>query len=83
MISNSYVFRLDISFNDKNPSGPQRSLNLVYAISRNGMEPARNIPRDAKAKNNRFYRAKTGMHSGGFMDWRIYGLAIGCYGPLP
>ena len=26
----------------------------VYAISRNGTEPARNIPQDAKTRNDRF-----------------------------
>ena len=28
---------------------------MVYAISRNGTEPARNIPQDAKTRNDHFY----------------------------
>ena len=37
----------------------------VHAISRNGTEPARNIPQDAKTRNGRFYHWN--RHSGRFM----------------
>ena len=38
----------------------------VYAISRNGTEPARNIPQDAKTRNDRFYNWN--KHGGRFME---------------
>ena len=38
---------------------------MVYAISRNGTEPARNIPQGAKTRNGRFYNRN--RHSGRFM----------------
>ena len=48
---------------------------MMYAISLNGKEPARNIPQDTKMWNNRFY--KCNRHSGRFMEG-----AMGLY-PLP
>ena len=49
-------------------------LILVYAISRNGTEPARNIPQDAKTRSDRFYNWN--RHSDRFME------GAGGYNPL-
>ena len=40
----------------------KRTVDGMYAISRNGMEPARNIPQDVKTRNDRFYNWNQGVH---------------------
>ena len=42
-----------------------RSYAACYFAERNGTEPARNIPQDAKTRNGRFYNRN--RHSGRFM----------------
>ena len=50
---------------------------MVYAISRNGMEPVQNILQDTETRNERYYIEPQQAQR------QNYGGAIGCYSPFP